>query len=161
MEVDNRNDSETLVTDEMKEKKIELIKEFLELQAERCKAYNQLNESIGSAETQMQSCSFTEQMRLVTEAFRLISGKIIVIKEELVAMDFTLSAEAISELQELEQIKLRLTADVYIKQRMLKHKEDEQMEQDLVAVKKKLGELVVSINEYIEELRYQVFEGDF
>ena len=44
MEVDNRNDSETLVTDEMKEKKIELIKEFLELQAERCKAYNQLNE---------------------------------------------------------------------------------------------------------------------
>ena len=45
---------------------------------------------------------------------------------------------------------------MYIKQRMLKHKEDEQMEQDLVAVKKKLGELVVSINEYIEELRYQV-----
>ena len=30
------------------------------------------------------------------------------IQEELVAMDFTLSAEAISELQELEQIKLRL-----------------------------------------------------
>merc|ERR1719318_765397 len=105
-----------------------LIEDFLQLQEERTATYETLNRLIQDAEKDNRPCLFTEQMRLITESFNNISKRVISIKLELQEMDYGLSAEAISELQELEQAKLRLTADVHIKERTLKHSNGTQLQ---------------------------------
>merc|ERR1712212_481065 len=105
-------------------------------------------------------CQFTSNITKITEKFQKVSLKIIEVKDELLRQEHKLAAEALAELQQLEEAKLRLTVDVYVKKRMLSDNESNELSESLAENKQRLSQLTETINDSIEELRYQVFETE-
>lgn len=137
-----------------------MLDEFIKLQGQRCVAYNTLERCMREFRASKQMCAFTDTMREITSTFQTVSLAIIQLGKDLDSLGFKQSAELIEKIQDMEQLKLKLTAEAHIKQQAINSTDKGEDREELRRIKKQLGELIVEINYVLDEIRYEAHPED-
>lgn len=144
---------------------LDMLRRFHKLQGERVEGYGQFEEAFnlflsGSSaqETPEQNFNaYKQRVAEITVAFRQISEEIIHIKNSLRDTHNKEELSAIIEkVQDLEETKLKTTADLQIAQKTLAEEpENEEINQSITNFRQRLDELAQEINETLDDLKYE------
>ncbi|GAB6028965.1 hypothetical protein CHUAL_004760 [Chamberlinius hualienensis] len=140
-----------------------LAKNFQQLQEERVHVYHLFNEAhkiyLNTA-PQYEFQTFKEFVHKVTEQFKRISQEIIVIENTLREDCGNASlADHIKNIQEAEKKKLEFTAHLQLaRQNAIDMPNEPEREIAVLEYKQRLNQIIGIINDYLEEVRYEVVD---
>jgi len=138
------------------------IRKFLELQEERCLIYNVFNEAhkiyLASSDEKA-FFRFSQIVKDVTKDFQRIALAIIgiekLLREQYDEKDLSASIKAV---QNFEQTKLRLTAELQIKMKEQKDAQSDEKEDEIAKLNKSIRQTVEGINDMIVRLKDEIDE---
>uniref|UniRef100_A0A0B7AYN9 Uncharacterized protein n=1 Tax=Arion vulgaris TaxID=1028688 RepID=A0A0B7AYN9_9EUPU len=139
---------------------VDLLRRFQKLQAERVEGYNWFEEAFNTFIIGAPDYNFNEYKQKVAEitgSFRRISEEIIHIKNSLRDTHNQLEISAIiDKVQDLEEVKLKSTADLQIARKNASDEQDnEQHQHEITALRHKLDDLTQEISEVLDDLKFE------
>ncbi|KAK3706679.1 hypothetical protein RRG08_009314 [Elysia crispata] len=144
---------------------LDMLRRFHKLQVERVEGYGQFEEAFnvflsGSSAPELQEHNFNaykQRVAEITVAFRRISEEIIHIKNSLRDTHNKAEISAIIEkVQDLEETKLKTTADLQIARKNASEEPDnDDTNQTVANFRQRLDELAQEINETLEDLKFE------
>ncbi|KAF2352800.1 hypothetical protein FHG87_016439 [Trinorchestia longiramus] len=132
-----------------------MLKEFMKLQEQRCVAYNTLERCMREFRAKKQLCAFQGTMREITDTFQTVSLAIIQLAKDLGEAGHNQSAMFIDQLQDYEQAKLRLTAEMHIKLQAVSNNANEEDQAELRRLRSDQVRFIGRINDILDALRYR------
>ncbi|CAG5122618.1 unnamed protein product [Candidula unifasciata] len=138
---------------------VDLLRRFHKLQAERVEGYNVFEQAFDTFINGIPEYNFNEYKQLVAEitlSFRRISEEIIHIKNSLRDTHNQQQISAIIEkIQELEEAKLKSTADLQIARKNAADEHEGDHQHEIVALRHTLDELAREISDVLEDLKFE------
>ncbi|BFZ16931.1 hypothetical protein BsWGS_19970 [Bradybaena similaris] len=139
---------------------VDLLRRFHKLQAERVEGYKVFEQAFDTFINGIPEYNFNEYKQRVAEitlSFRRISEEIIHIKNCLKDTHNQQHISAIIEkIQELEEAKLKSTADLQIaRNNAADEQENDHHQQEILALRHKLDELGQEIRDVLEDLKFE------
>ncbi|XP_018009765.1 uncharacterized protein LOC108667269 [Hyalella azteca] len=132
-----------------------MMQEFMKLQEQRCVAYNTLERCMREFRQMKQLCAFQGTMKEITETFQTVSLAIIQLSKELKEAGHLQSSKYCEDLQELEQMKLKLTAEMHIKLQALSRNDNEEDKAEVRRLTAENRRLIFKINDVLNLIRYK------
>jgi len=139
-----------------------LIQKFQLFQEERAHTYKLFEEGHKiylSSAPNYDFSKFRQLVNDVTQEFKRISQAMIAIEKQLRFGGHTELADIVSKLQDYEKIKLELSAKLQIiKKEAIDYPDEPHKQDEVVAIKQSLRDVIESVNDLLLELRHQIQE---